>query len=358
MAVSADDVKIAYRLFLGREAENDDVVQRIVDAADSIQVMRLRFINSTEFRQKVGLLQPGGSKPLNWPPILVETDVSAEALGKMRSHIEANWQSLGETEPHWSVLTDKKFRADQIGENIEVFYNSGDASLGNFKAAAERSGRALNPAGRCFELGCGVGRVTLSLARTFSHVIASDISLPHLRLANQIAVERGARNVEFVHLGSLDYFEHLPDYDYFFSVIVFQHNPPPIIKKMLTSILSSLKPGGLAYFQIPTYKKGYHFSADQYLASARQDGKMEGHFLPQHEIFQILERTSCFLLEVREDAWTGSPDSYFKLIPSGQGCRSPGIVTGRMSELSCAPGQTSPSPPLTMIAVLPFARQE
>src|SRR5271169_236009 len=45
----------------------------------------------------------------------------------------------------------------------------------------------------------------------------------------------------------------LTNVDLFFSIIVLQHNPPPVILGILDAAFAGLRPGGLAFFQVPTY---------------------------------------------------------------------------------------------------------
>ena len=112
--------------------------------------------------------------------------------------------------------------------------------------------------------------------------------------------------MDIVHLASFDSLvERLPEFDVFLSVIVLQHNPPPLIVLILKSLLNKLQPGGIAYFQVPTYRRNYRFRVDEYLRSASPTGGMEMHFLPQHILFDVLQHTGCSLLECREDFCTG-----------------------------------------------------
>src|SRR6185312_16344062 len=98
----------------------------------------------------------------------------------------------------------------------------------------------------CFELGCGVGRLTVWLAKSFKKVIAADISQPHLHLAREAAAERGINNIKFQLLNKISEIERLPRFDCFVSIIVLQHNPPPVIGYMLKILFEKLKPGGFA----------------------------------------------------------------------------------------------------------------
>jgi SAM-dependent methyltransferase len=301
------DVRTCYRLFLGREAESQEVIENMLESRPTFETVRQRFLSSLEFRQKASLSVQGSNKPLDWPPMSIETDVSEEMLESMLRHIESNWQILGETEPHWSVLTSSAFKADKIDDNMERFFESGKSSFSYFRAAAARCGHGLPSSGVCFELGCGVGRVTLQLAKAFGKVVASDISQSHLYLAKEAATQHNIANIEFVHMDSINKISDLPDFDSFYSVIVLQHNPPPVIKAILSKILLKLRTGGLGYFQVPTYKLNYVFNARAYLDRTSSEGKMEVHALGQSEVLKLIREADCDLLEIREDGWTGSP---------------------------------------------------
>src|SRR5512143_3635179 len=126
----------------------------------------------------------------------IDTTVDPAALGTLLMHVENCWRRLGETEPHWSVLTAPQFKSDRIGETGPEFYASGEHDVRRWQAAADRCGVALPVRGTCFELGCGVGRITLWLAKSFRHVIGADISPSHLALAEQAVRQADRKNIE------------------------------------------------------------------------------------------------------------------------------------------------------------------
>lgn len=95
----------------------------------------------------------------------------------------------------------------------------------------------------------------------------------------------------------------------FFSMIVLQHNPPPLIAYILMQVLTNLAPGGLALFQVPTYQLGYSFRVEDYLNQPiGEEPEIEMHVLPQGEILKIVYATGCRLVEIREDGFTGDPE--------------------------------------------------
>jgi SAM-dependent methyltransferase len=308
--LTASTVTLAYRLFYDREPESAEIIDRHINTCRDLKTFRSAVFNSREFRTKFpSVTTPAvpGSKPLNWPAINIDVEVSTEQLSEMVRLVEGNWEELGRSEPHWSVLTSDKFKASKIKETEDSFYQSGKSSLEFMTCAAARSGVDISSLKTCLELGCGVGRVTVWLAQQFHSVIAVDISRPHIELAEAAARRHATPNIDFVHIDSLQAVRELPNFDCFYSVIVLQHNPPPVIYAILDALLPKLNAGGIAYFQVPTYRAGYDFDAAAYLASATIRGRMESHVLPQPALFSLYAKHSCRVLEVREDGWTGSP---------------------------------------------------
>lgn len=240
--------------------------------------------------------QAGGAAP---PRVNGGTDAEreAETLKACLTRVETCWQRLGETEPHWSVLTSSRFKSDRIAETGDEFYASGEGDVGRLMEAANRCGLVLPFRGTCFELGCGVGRLTPWLAKSFDRVIAADISPSHLALAEQAIRNAGCQNVELRHVNRLETFERLPTFDCFLSLIVLQHNPPPVIRWLLIVILSKLSVGGVGFFQVPTALPAYSFDADAYLANPPSDGLMEMHALPLEVVLSTIGDARCELLE-------------------------------------------------------------
>lgn len=300
--ISKEEVILAYRLLFGRDPENDSVVTHYATEILDLNALRELFINSTEFRSNLEQIQsPRPPKqPFNGPPMDVELAASPEKLTLLLSKIAKQWQHLGETEPHWSVLTNDSYFQENFHQNRDPFYASGEAELTLFDAALQRTKISLNSLAHCVELGCGVGRVTAALATRFERVTAIDISKAHLQIAQCYTDEKHIHNIAFQHLTHFDEINHLGHFDVLYSRIVLQHNPPPVMAKLLTALLHQLQSGGIAFFQIPTYKAGYRFAIDDYLEQSN-DTNMEMHFFPQSALFELLATQNCRILEIRED---------------------------------------------------------
>jgi SAM-dependent methyltransferase len=300
--VTIEDVRVAYWLILGREPENEEVLEDRARQCDSLDDLRKVFLHSAEFANSWA---HSGQKPLHSPPLEVEVETNSEKLSIMMKHIEANWHHLGLSDPHWSVITHDAFRASNIVHTEKRFYESGKYDVERLRRAAERCGIKLTGFKRCLELGCGVGRMTIWLAGLFQRIVAADISRAHLALAREALDRFERRNVDVVHLASFEALKALPEFDVFLSVIVLQHNPPPLIVLLLKTLLNKLQPGGIAYFQVPTYRPNYRFQVDEYLSGVSPASGMEMHLLPQYILFDVLQQSGCKLLECWEDFCTG-----------------------------------------------------
>lgn len=305
-----EDITLAYQLFLGREPENEGVINQLITSASSMAELRDLFLKSPEFIShledfhKLNLkLHP--RHPFTLPAIPVEVLCNSEQLDAMHARIAKEWEHLGEIDPYWSVITQPHYRIQEFDSNREQFHKSGKHTEDVFLRTLRRCG--INPSllQTCLDMGCGVGRVTLHLAKSFSNIIGVDISGAHLKLAEKHAHDLNISNIEWVHFKQYDQLKSINKVDAIISVIVLQHNPPPVIFILIKDLLSLLNPGGAAYFQLPTYRNGYLFEVDRYLNS-KPPQTLEMHFLPQRYVFKAIHESNCTLLEVREDTMTGS----------------------------------------------------
>ena len=303
-ALSRQDVIWAYRLYLDREPESEQVIEEHLRKCSSTQDLRDNFIYSTEFRQK----NPALHVPVligDEPPMSIDLTCAADDLQRLFDHVQSTWQQLGETEPHWSVVISEQYRQSNIEENKDAFYQTGKQHVAQLFGSLARNGVDLNALKTCLDYGCGVGRITRHLAERFERVFAYDVSQAHLRCAEDYLVTQKISNVDFQQLRRVQDVEALPRVDVAYSMIVLQHNPPPVIGYLVEGLIRSLNPRGVAFFQVPTYRLGYSFALADYLADDAARREMEMHVLPQSRIFEIVERAGARVLEVIDDGWTG-----------------------------------------------------
>ena len=265
--LTAEDVTLAYQLFLGRTPENQGVVTNLCHTLSTTKELRDAFLKSSEFRslmeEELNLKSESRQRhPFTAPLIPVEIEVGDDILDMMFDRIQKEWVGLGERDPYWSVLTQPEYTLQDFEQNRDKFFKSGDGLAYLFLSALRRNGINPNLIDTLLEVGCGVGRVTAHLAKNVNKIIAVDISKPHLDLADDYFKKAGITNVQLQQWKDMRTLYQLPRVDVVYSVITLQHNPPPVSAWILKMLLNALRPGGVAYFQLATYRSGYLFEAE------------------------------------------------------------------------------------------------
>lgn len=305
--VTREDVIGCYKYILGRMPESEEAIRHHLklDKKD-FKAIRKVFIQSPEF---MGEVKEKLDIECLLPPQIrnnnkVDCEASDDDLALLFDRIQKEWEELGKTEPHWSVLVGEEFKQKNINKNKDKFYESGMYVKNLVTSFIERHELQIGKSPTCFELGCGVGRITTHLSEIFNHVVAADISKLHLGICAEELKSKGVDNVELLTLNSPLELKKMNNFQLFCSFIVLQHNPPPVITFLLDTILKKLTPGGGAIFQVPVWEKDYAFDLIDYLHNPKPL-HMEMHVLPQEQVFNIIYKNGCRLVEIREDSWTG-----------------------------------------------------
>jgi 2-polyprenyl-3-methyl-5-hydroxy-6-metoxy-1,4-benzoquinol methylase len=300
------DREYAYKFLLNRLPENTKVVK---PHGETFGEMMDEFCDSIEFKNRLEKIANDLllSRENN---LEIEYDVAEENFEKILSHIETVWNEYGKNESYWSVLIHDKFKSTNIEKNIEEFYDTGRGTLNWIESILRYCGEWESliggGGGVCMEYGCGVGRVTMQLASVFDRVIGMDISKEHLKIARERSESLGIKNIDFKKIQTISDIDKIGECDFIFSLIVLQHNPPPIIAAIIKKIFYRIKHNGIAMFQVPVNIDGYSFSTKEYLAKIDNINEMEMHALPQKVILELGRNYSCCPLEIFDDNSTGN----------------------------------------------------
>lgn len=308
--VSRDLVVAAYRSFFGREPESEEVVeQKLVEFKNEEMLLR-GFLTSPEFSRQFANYEAVVRAQYYSEQQHVDVDVPDDQFDRLFTRVKEQWTALGESEPYWSVLSSDRYRMERIGENESDFFASGADSDRIIDVFCQRTSVAP-PRGTCLELGCGVGRVTPFLARRFDRVVGVDISDGNLKVAETHLRKAQVHNVSLVLLQDLKQLQQTEEIDFFYSILVLQHNPPPVIAKMLQIALHKLRPGGSFLFQVPNQVPGYTFGIDAYLDRPTQAGaSYEMHALPMRVVLDIIAEANARTKEVMLDVMSGGFGSH------------------------------------------------
>lgn len=237
------------------------------------------------------------------PRLDIETDVTPEVFDQLIQKVESTWSRLGQEDAHWSVITHENFRKDLINNHIDDFFIMGEGDIARVEAALNRVNSSLSEMKSAMDFGCGVGRLSIPLGKRCQHVLGVDISSTHLREAKENIERERLKNVDLSLIGSVDAIGELPEFDLVFSILVLQHNSPPVILAILKELCSRVKSGGYLYIQTQTYRSNYRYDAESDLEDTSM--KMAMHVLPQNIFLQTIQDAGLILLEVTEDgsAW-------------------------------------------------------
>jgi 2-polyprenyl-3-methyl-5-hydroxy-6-metoxy-1,4-benzoquinol methylase len=302
MPLSHDEVRSAWRALVD-EPVPDDMLLNQLCALPSLTVLRRMVMETHAFQ--VQLPHTVAKVPATAPPLSVETSADPATLAALLALVERKWRQLGAERPHWSVTGKDEFLPERISENQIAFEASGRADLDLLLAVLLRNRLPAERFTHVCDFGCGVGRVSLPLAGRFPRITACDVSEEHLGHGRAIAARRGLGNISFTLVESPDFGMTEP-FDLWFSYLVLQHNPPPIMVTILRRMFALLAPGGVALFQLPTYIMGYRFNCAEYLRSPPVE-LIECHVLPQQDVLTLAREANCDVLEIREDCSVWPP---------------------------------------------------
>jgi 2-polyprenyl-3-methyl-5-hydroxy-6-metoxy-1,4-benzoquinol methylase len=167
-------------------------------------------------------------------------------LKVMKDRDAADWEELARREPYFAVLTNEGFLGVESNTiATRAFFDTGEADISSLLATITTLlGRDI-PLTSALDFGCGVGRLTLPLARRAGRVVACDVAPTMLAHARQNAEGAGLYNVTFIASADL---AELPRgcFDFVCSLLVLQHIPPAVGYGLIRTLLSLLAPGGVA----------------------------------------------------------------------------------------------------------------
>ncbi len=172
----------------------------------------------------------------------------------MKDRSGEDWEELARREPYFAVLTHDHLLGVQSSDvATTAFFETGEADVASLLAAIDSARGQATPLTSALDFGCGVGRLTLPLARRAARVVACDIAPTMLVHARQNAEKAGLHNITFIETGELS---QLPgaQFDFICTLLVLQHIPPTTGHDIIRTLLRLLAAGGLAALHL-TFKR-------------------------------------------------------------------------------------------------------
>lgn len=156
------------------------------------------------------------------------------------------WKRFGEVDPYFGVVTHSQYHSQTLTDHVRnEFFRSGERHVRILMKTLREINPGFSPT-RAIDFGCGVGRLTLPLAREAASVLGVDVSPGMLSEAQKNATERGVSNVKFARQVS-------GRFDLVHSFIVLQHIPPRRGLPIVRDLVSRVERGGMIVLQVTYY---------------------------------------------------------------------------------------------------------
>ena len=108
------------------------------------------------------------------------------------------WREWAEQDPYYAVVSDDAFRGENLQRNLDRFFRSGDQLIASVLEQAKRHGMEPRRYELALDFGCGVGRLSMPLARRFQRVVGIDVSPEMLREAEKNCALFDIKNASFL----------------------------------------------------------------------------------------------------------------------------------------------------------------
>src|SRR5947209_17814502 len=106
---------------------------------------------------------------------------------------DAHWKRWGNRDPYRGVLFHERYKRRSLNENLNEFFDTGESYIGSLMQHLEVLYPGL-PRRTAVDFGCGVGRLSIPLAKRFQNVIGVDISSGMLDEARRNCSKFGIRS--------------------------------------------------------------------------------------------------------------------------------------------------------------------
>ncbi len=157
---------------------------------------------------------------------------------------DKDWERWGATDPYFGVLSSDRYHKDRLNDVIKKeFFATGNTHIKRvFRLINENFNQTFQP-NRALDFGCGVGRITLPLAKRTAYALGVDISPSMIAEAADNAKSLGITNVGFVLSDDL-LTNVVGKFSLIHSYIVLQHIPWERGRLILQELSLKVEPGG------------------------------------------------------------------------------------------------------------------
>jgi SAM-dependent methyltransferase len=164
----------------------------------------------------------------------------SDALLKELNEVQANYNQIGLEDAFSGTVGNPN-------KDLDLYFEHGHQQIAGILSTGQKLG--INPTnGKALDFGCGIGRVTRTLAKQFDEVHGLDISPSMIALAN----DYNANPVKCHFHLHCDYQLELFADDFFDLIVginIFRYISPALSEAYVREFIRLVKPGGLVYFE-------------------------------------------------------------------------------------------------------------
>lgn len=211
-----------------------------------------------------------------------------------------SWGLLGAEDPLWAILSDPAKRGG--GWDIDDFLATGKQEVEEVFTYLREISLPVERR-RAMDFGCGVGRVTHSLAKYFDFVVGVDVSPAMIDRA--IAIHSGFSNLSFQHSAEREL--PFPDesFDFVYSRLVLQHMASNLALQYVSEFVRVLRIGGVAVFQAPSRCRVGDGVGPSEIQLSSGCAFIEMHAHPPEYIEQAVTASGGKIADLRDDPCAG-----------------------------------------------------
>lgn len=231
------------------------------------------------------------------------------------SKAENEWEKFGQTNPYYAVATLDKFKEENLNNSTkENFFRSGEDYTERIWQIIETYFINDFQPQNAIDFGCGVGRLTIPLAKRSRKITGIDISENMLKEGRANAAKFGANNIDFIKDGN-NLLKLNGQFDFIHSFVVFQHIKPEIGEAIFRKLVKMLTPGGIGVVHFTYSNSQSTFGQKIRFKLYREFSwihklrnivlrKGEEQFMPMYfydlnRLFLILQENDCHNCQVR-----------------------------------------------------------